>query len=47
MSTNCDDPLNKNKTISIVFYSALNSDLVLGATDKTYAIFRKGKPKAG
>lgn len=47
MNTNCDDPANINKTMNVVFYSALNSDLVLGATDKTYAIFRKGTPKAG
>jgi hypothetical protein len=41
----CDDPKNLNKSLEIVFYSAFNSELVLGSTALTYPIVRKGIPK--
>ena len=36
----------KCEPIDMIFYGAVNTDLVLGATDKTYAITRKGMKTA-
>lgn len=44
-SLNCDDPINHNKSLEVIFYSAFNSELVLGSTPKTYPIIRKGIAK--
>jgi hypothetical protein len=40
---NCTNKIGETK--KIVFFEAANTDLVLGATSKTYAINRKGVPK--